>query len=223
MKVVDSLSTLDIADIAALKPDIILAGYLGDRAYYDRLTAVAPTIPVMKKGATVDTWEDLATAAGKIFTEQDQAKQLIATTQGNIDKFTADHPGAMGKTFTFAQFQPTGNIGAINSTDDPAAGLLAQLGFTLNPKLAAQHSGSATRTPISAERIDLLDSDLLVAWTLGDRSALEKVPGWDSLTAVRNNTVVYLTNDNAPAFGVPSAPSVNYVISLLDPVAARMK
>ncbi len=223
VKVVDSLASMDVAEVAALKPDLILAGYLGDRSYYDRLAKIAPTIPVMEKGVSVDTWQDVATTAGKIFGKQDAAAALITKTQGNIDKFKADHPAAVGKTFTFAQFQPTGNIGAINSTKDSAAGLLASLGFTLNPKLAAQHNGSATRSPISAERIDLLDSDLLVAWTLGDRSTLEKVPGWNSLTAVRDDTVVYLTNDNAPAFGVPSAPSVDYVISLLNPVAARMK
>ncbi|AZG44369.1 ABC transporter substrate-binding protein [Gordonia insulae] len=222
VKVVNSLAALDISEIAAFQPDLILAGYTGDQKNYDRLRALAPTIPVMKKGATVDTWEDIATTAGRIFTKESQAQELVDETNGKIEKFTSDHPNAVGKTFTFAQFQPTGNIGAINSTDDPAAGLLTQLGFTLNPKLAAEHTGSATRSPISSERIDLLDSDLLVAWTLGDDSVYQKVPGWDNLTAVKNDTVVYLTNDNAPAFGVPSAPSVAYVIGLLDPVAARM-
>ncbi|MFW0785668.1 ABC transporter substrate-binding protein [Gordonia sp. CPCC 206044] len=219
IKVVDSLTSIDVAELAAFKPDLILAGYVGDQKNYDRLSALAPTIPVMRKGASVDTWEDITTTTGKIFGKESDAAELVTATQDKIDAFKADHPAAVGKTFTFAQFQQTGGVGAVNSTEDAAAGLLTQLGFVLNPKLAAENKGGATRSMISSERIDLLDSDLLVAWTLGDKSVYAKVPGWDSLTAVRDDTVVYLTNDNAPAFGVPSAPSVEYVIGLLDPVA----
>ncbi|MEE3850354.1 iron-siderophore ABC transporter substrate-binding protein [Gordonia sp. LSe1-13] len=222
VKVVGSLSSLDISEIAAYEPDLILAGYLGDERRYEQLSGLAPTIPVMQEGATVDTWEDIATTTGQIFGVEDEAEALVTDTNERIEQFKSDHPDAMGKTFTFAQFQPTGQIGAINSTKDSAAGLLEQLGFTLNPALAEQHNGTATRSPISTERIDLLNSDLLVAWTLGDDSVYQNVPGWDNLTAVQNDTVVYLTNDNAPAFGVPSAPSVDYVIGLLNPVADRM-
>jgi iron complex transport system substrate-binding protein len=222
VKVVPSVAALDISELAAYKPDLILAGYVGDQKNYDRLSAVAPTIPVMQKGATVDTWEDVASTTGKIFGKESEADDLIKQTDAKIATFKSDHPNSVGKTFTFAQFQPTGQIGAINSTKDSAAGLLAQLGFVLNPKLAAEHKGSATRSPISPERVDLLDSDLLVAWSLGDDSVYQRVPGWDNLTAVKDDTVVYLTNDNAPAFGVPSAPSVDYVIGLLNPVAPRL-
>lgn len=222
IKVVGSISTLGVSELAAYKPDLILAGYLGDRKAYERLSSVAPTIPVMRTGATVDSWEDIATTTGKIFEKQSAAEKLVSTTNADIARFKADHPTAVGKTFTFAQFGPTGQIGAINSTKDSAAGLLAQLGFVLNPALAAEQTGRATRALISPERVDLLNSDLLVAWSLGTDSVYQRVPGWDNLKAVRDNTVVYLTNDNAPAFGVPSAPSVTYVIGLLEPVAARL-
>ncbi|WAC55383.1 ABC transporter substrate-binding protein [Gordonia sp. SL306] len=222
VEIVGSMAALDISKVAAYKPDLILAGYTGGQKNYDRLSALAPTIPVMKKGATVDTWEDITQATGTMFGKNAAADDLVDGTNDKITRFRSDHPNAAGKTFTFAQFQPTGDVGAINSVEDPAAGLLAQLGFTLNPKLAAEHTGTVTRSRISSERIDLLDSDLLVAWTLGDDSAYQKVSGWNGLTAVENDTVVYLTNDNAPAFGVPSAPSVGYVIDLLNPVAQRL-
>ncbi|MFW0794698.1 iron-siderophore ABC transporter substrate-binding protein [Gordonia sp. CPCC 205515] len=212
-----------VDDIARFNPDVILAGYVPDQQYYDQLSKLAPTIPVMKQGATVDTWEDVATTTGKIFGKQDEAQALVDKTNTQIADFQKAHPNAMGKTFTFAQFRGASGFGAVTTTNDSSAGLLAQLGFTLNPKLAAEYKeGGPTRTVISPERIDLIDSDLIVAWTLTDRSAIEQVPGWSNLKAVKNDTVAYITNDNAAAFSVPSAPSVGYVINLLNPIAARL-
>ncbi len=118
---------------------------------------------------------------------------------------------------------PTGQVGAINSTKDAAAGLIAQLGFTLNPQVAALHNGQSTRALISPERIDLLNSDLLVVYVPGGNNAVvNQVPGWSNLTAVKNGTVVYLDDKTQPAFSVPSAPSVGFVIDTLNPVAAKL-
>lgn len=62
---------------------------------------------------------------------------------------------------------------------------------------------------------------MLLAYTLGDPAALNRIPGYNTLTAVRNGTVVYLNNDTSPAFGVPSAPSVDYVTQTLGQVASK--
>ncbi|MFW0790742.1 ABC transporter substrate-binding protein [Gordonia sp. CPCC 205333] len=221
--IVKSLADMDITKLAQLNPDLILAGYVGQKETYDRLSKLAPTIPVMKKGATVDTWEDIATTTGKIFGKQDQAAKLVSDTNAKIEKFKTDNAGAMGKTFVFAQFQPTGGIGAVNNAEkDPSAGLLTQLGFKLYPPLAAQNKGGPTRSLISSERVDLLNSDLLIAWPLAANFDFNKIPGWTNLTAVRNGTVLEVSNDNVPAFGVPSAPSVSYVIDLLTPIAQKL-
>ncbi|OZC30487.1 ABC transporter substrate-binding protein [Gordonia polyisoprenivorans] len=212
-----------VAELAKFNPDLILAGYLGSEDQYNKLKEIAPTIPVLTKGATADTWEQLTTTAGKIFGVGDQAQKLIDDTNGEISTFKSNNAKAQGKTFTFAQVGPTGQVGAINSTKDAAAGLIAQLGFTLNPQVAALHNGQSTRALISPERIDLLNSDLLVVYVPGGNNAVvNQVPGWSNLTAVKNGTVVYLDDKTQPAFSVPSAPSVGFVIDTLNPVAAKL-
>ena len=216
-------SQVSVGELAKYQPDLILAGYLGDKSRYDKLAEIAPTIPVLVKGAPADTWEKITTTAGEIFGKQQQATELVDSTNKKIADFKSQHPAAMGKTFTFAQVGPTGQVGAINTTEDAAAGLIAQLGFTLNPKVAEQHKEGSTRSLISAERIDLLDSDLLVVYVPGgDPAVAERVPGWSSLPAVKNGTVIFLDDNTQPAFSVPSAPSVGFVIDKLDPVAAKL-
>lgn len=212
-----------VAEVAKFKPDLILAGYLGSEDQYKKLAEVATTIPVLKKGATADTWESLTTTAGKIFGEQAAAQKVIDETNAKISAFKSEYKGAQGKTFTFAQAMPTGQIGAVNTTDDAAAGLLAQLGFTLNPEVAKQHTAGSTRSRISSERLDLLNSDLLVAYVPGgDFAAVRALPGWSSLTPVRNGTVVYLDDKTQPAFSVPSAPSVEFVINSIKEAAGKL-
>ncbi|WP_246008007.1 hypothetical protein [Gordonia oryzae] len=45
-----------------------------DRAAYDRLTQIAPTIPVMATDTVTDSWQDVMTTAGRIFGKQQQAE-----------------------------------------------------------------------------------------------------------------------------------------------------
>lgn len=216
----DTLPTVDA--MARFEPDLIIAGTALDADRFAAYTKLAPTITVLNPNGPVDSWQEIATAAGKIFGKETAAADLVGRTQRNVDAFKAKYPAAAGKTFTYALFQTTGSFGAINSTKDPAAALLTELGFVLNPRLAAMNKGAVTRSRLSAERIDLLDSDLLLAYTLGDPAALARIPGWNSLTAVKDGTVLYLNNDTSPAFSVPSAPSVDYVIATLSPIASRL-
>ncbi|MFT4125522.1 MAG: ABC transporter substrate-binding protein [Gordonia sp. (in: high G+C Gram-positive bacteria)] len=221
---VADISQVSIDQIAKFNPDLILAGPgAADEAAYKKFSALAPTLPVLKQGTTVDTWESLAETAGKIFGKQDAATELISKTNAEIAAFKQQHPAAAGKTFIFAQVTPQG-FGAVNSTEDASAGLLAQLGFTLEPGIAALHeAGGATRARLSAERVDLLNSDLLVVYLpQGDRNVVNQIPGWNNLKAVRNGTVVYITDAEHGAFSVPSAPSVGFVIKTITPAVAKL-
>lgn len=224
VEVVPSLESMDIGTIAKFDPDIILAGYVADKAYYDKLNELAPTIPVMAADSDVDQWQDIAEATGKIFDKADEAQQLIDDTNANIETFKSTYPGAQGKSFVFTQIQAeAASIGVVNSTADAAAGTPEELGFTLYEPVAALHEdGGRTRGLISNERTDLLNADLLIAWTIGDKSDVERIPGWNELTAVQNDTVVYVDNDNYAAFGTPSAASIEYIIELLTPAAERL-
>ncbi len=82
---------MTVAELAKFNPDLILAGYLGSEDQYNKLKEIAPTIPVLTKGATADTWEQLTTTAGKMFGVGDQAQKLIDATNGEISTFKSNN------------------------------------------------------------------------------------------------------------------------------------
>lgn len=157
--------SISVPQLAAIEPDIILAGYLGSEDQYNRLNQVAPVIPVMEKGAVMDSWQDSITTAGEIFGKQDQAQSLMEETEEQVEDFQAAHPNAQGKTFSFGQLTAEGQIGLIADQNDPTTKLMSSLGFILDPKIQEVAQGQ-TRVLVSAERTDLLNSDLLVLWPL---------------------------------------------------------
>jgi hypothetical protein len=72
-----TVAEISIEKLAGLQPDLILVGYVGDKATYEKLAAVAPTVPVMDAKAVLDSWQDVTTTAGRIFGHDEQAKQLV--------------------------------------------------------------------------------------------------------------------------------------------------
>lgn len=210
------------AQLAELEPDLILAGYTGDEATYERFSSVAPTIPVVTPDAILDSWQTVAEQTGEIFGKQQEATDLIDSTNTKIEDFKTEFPATQGKSFTYTQVRPDGQLGVIAAESDPTSQLLAEFGFELNPKILEANTDGAARMAISSERVDLLDSDLLIAWTLGDPGSVERIPGWDNLPAVQDDAVIFVTNDDSQAFTSPSAPSVDYVIELLRQVAPNL-
>lgn len=211
------------AQLAALEPDLILAGYTGDEETYQRFNSVAPTIPVVTPDAILDSWQVVAEQTGKIFGKEQAATDLIDQTNQNIAEFKAEFPNTQGKTFTYAQIRPDGQLGVVASNTDPTAKLQEDLGFVLNPAIVEANTDGAARMAISSERVDLLDSDMLIAWTMGDESSVERIPGWDNLTAVENGSVIFVTNDDSQGFTSPSAPSVDWVIEQISKIAPTIE
>lgn len=215
-------ASIDVPRLAALEPDIILAGYLGSEDEYKRLSQVAPVIPVMEKDAVMDSWQDVAVTSGKIFGKQDQAQSLVDDVEKQLTDFKSAHPNADGKTFSFGQLTAEGQIGLIADDNDPTTKLLASMGFVLDPKVKEVAQGQ-TRVLVSAERTDLLNSDLLVLWPLGgDPAAFDALPGWANRTAVQSGATLFVDNNNAAALSTPSVLSVPYAIDLVTPAAEKI-
>ncbi|WP_020500539.1 ABC transporter substrate-binding protein [Sciscionella marina] len=205
--------TIPYEKVAAVKPDLILAGYQNKNSY-QRLSEIAPTIPVMTKNAILDGWQDITTTAGRILGKEDEARSLVDNANAKIADFREHFSGTSGKTFSFGQFTGT-QFGLVTAETDPAARVLTSLGLKLNP-IAKEKSRGATRVLVSPENMDVLDSDLLLMWPLGDKArALEKMPGWNKLTAVHKRTAVMLDDQTAMAFSSPSVTSIPWALDHL--------
>ncbi|WP_240498105.1 ABC transporter substrate-binding protein [Williamsia sp. 1135] len=214
--------SISVPQLAAIEPDIILAGYLGSEDEYKRLRQVAPVIPVMQKDAVMDSWQDVTLTAGKIFGKQDQAQSLVDDAEQQVTDFKTAHPNAQGKTFSFGQLNAEGQIGLIADENDPTTKLMTSMGFVLDPRIKEVAEGQS-RVLVSAERTDLLDSDLLVLWPLGgDPAAFDALPGWANRTAVKSGATVFVNNNNASALSNPTVLSVPFALDLIAPAAEKI-
>ncbi|WP_148302179.1 ABC transporter substrate-binding protein [Tomitella biformata] len=212
----------DLEELAKFAPDVILAGYVPDQGTYDKLSSVAPTIPVMASGAVNDSWQDVLSAAGRIFDKQDDAATAIAEVDGQLAQIKSKYPAAQGQTFAFGQLTPDGEFGVVTSGTDPSAKLLASVGLVLDPGVESL-SANGQRVTVSGERLDLLGSDLLIFWPLaGGPEVFGSIPGWNNLPAVQRGATVFLTNDNAAAFAAPTVYSVPWAANKLEPALATL-
>lgn len=214
--------SISVPQLAALEPDLILAGYLGSEDEYKRISQVAPTIPVMAKDAVMDSWQDVTLTAGRIFGKEDKAQSLVDDVESQVADFKTDHPAALGKTFSFGQLTQEGQVGVVADDTDPVSKLMSSMGMVLDPKVKEVAEGQ-TRVLISRERTDLLNSDLLILWPLGgDPAAFESLPGWSNRTAVKSGAVVYVNNNNAAALSEPTIYSVPYALNLIGAAADKI-
>lgn len=213
----------DLEKVASFAPDVILAGYIPDQGTYDKLSSVAPTIPVMTENAVNDSWQDVLSTAGEIFGKQDEAAAAISDVDRRVQEVRSQYPAAQGKTFTFGQLTGDNQFGVVTSAADPSAQLLASVGLVLDPKVTSL-SDTGQRALVSSERLDLFSSDLLVFWPLaGGPEVFDSIAGWDNLPAVKSGATVFLTNDTASAFASPTVYSVPWAIDKLEPALAKLQ
>ncbi|MPY95934.1 MAG: ABC transporter substrate-binding protein [Acidimicrobiia bacterium] len=89
---------VNLEEIASLHPDVIListAWPIYGQAY-DRLSEIAPTIPHL--GALLqDDPAELTRMIGAVLGNPGGAEELIERSDGEVDEFTAEHPGLRGR------------------------------------------------------------------------------------------------------------------------------
>lgn len=213
---------IDYEKLASLQPELILAGYQ-TKETYDRLAAIAPTIPVIDSAAVLDSWQQITETAGMIFDRETEAKALVADVTTKIEKFRAEFPATEGKTFAYGQF--TGDqFGLVAADTDPAARTLGELGLTLDLKSKQEGKGSS-RVLVSLEKVEVLDADLVIMWPLtGGEAVLKDVVGWSDLAAVRRGSYLIVDDTTSSALASPSLASVPWALEhQLRPAFGRLR
>lgn len=146
----------------------------------------------------------------------------VTDVENQIAETKAKYPASQGTTFTFGQLTPQKQFGVVTSETDPSTKLVAQFGLQLDPAVKSL-ADQGPRTTVSGERVDLLDSDVLILWPLvGGAESFNSVPGCDQLPAVRNGTLVVLSNETASAFSSPTVYSVPWVVETMAPVLSKL-
>ena len=206
--------------IAALRPDLILGVNAGmTKEDYEKLSKLAPTIATPKGGTDwFSKWDSQVPLIAAALGKPEEGRALVKRVKDGYAKAAAEHPEFEGKTATFVQNGLyNGLIYAYQ--DGLNTDFLTMLGFKINPKLAPLQKKAGEQAAISAERLDVIDADLIVFATEkpSDVDALEKVPTFDKLSAVAEHRAVYTDGTLAGALYFISPLSLPYVLERLTP------
>ncbi|MFD7537790.1 iron-siderophore ABC transporter substrate-binding protein [Streptomyces sp. NPDC059819] len=188
--------------IAALRPDLIVAVYSEiDKAAYDKLSKIAPTVARTKteKEPFSAPWQDNALHIAKALGKADEGKQLVQGIQDKLAGVKKAHPEFANQTAVALSWYK--NSVTPFTTKDVRGQLLSGMGFkgqTGIDKIA----GSDFSTQLSPERMDLVDVDRVFAINdKADTEALKKDKLFSNLKVAKANKVSYLLDSEGPAAG----------------------
>jgi iron complex transport system substrate-binding protein len=206
--------------IAGLRPDLIIGVNSGmKRADYDKLSRLAPTVPA-GKGSTeyFSPWEQQVELVAAALGKPEEGRALVQRIKDDYAEVAAAHPEFEGKTATFSQNGFYDGLIYVYP-DGLNTDFLTMLGFTINPKLTPLVERQGEQVAVSAERMGVLDADVIVFATEqpSDIAALKKVPTFDKLGAVAENRAVYTDGTLAGAIYFISPLSLPYVLERLAP------
>lgn len=214
---------IDVEAVAQLRPDLIIGTNSGmERDMYKKLSALAPTIPGPKGGTLYGSpWDVQTQLVADALGRHAAGVKLIADVRRTFADAAAEHPEFRGKTVTFSQ-----NAFYDGKLYVYPKGLgtefLSMLGFTINPKITPL-AEPGTQAEISAERLDVIDADVLVFATEkpGDVANLLKIPTFRPLDAVRGHRAVFTDATLSGAMYFETPLSLRHVAEKLTPLLAE--
>ncbi|GAA3733414.1 iron-siderophore ABC transporter substrate-binding protein [Streptomyces tremellae] len=220
IQLIDQTSGIPIEKVAAAAPDLILAS--DDYSIKDdfpKLNRIAPTLGY-QDGPGSDQWDVMIRRAGKALGRADEAEKLIKGVQDKVAKAVASHPQFKGHTYTFGPAGSDGSVFTISREADASAEFFSRLGFHLSPKVTSlPQSSTPNRSQIAAERLDLLDADVLILAypDAKTRAQFESKPLFKRLSAVKRGAYIAIDMPTALSLAFPSVLSIPYGLDLMLP------
>jgi iron complex transport system substrate-binding protein len=207
--------------IAALQPDLIVAINAGvDQDSYNRLSAIAPTIPQSGDAPFFEPWKTQATTIGQATLQSDKMQSLITQADNRFSSVAKANPQFRGKNALLLQgtlFQ-----------DQVAATLpgwrtdfLTQMGFRIPDSVNAftidEHRAFIPRDQI----VPVLNTADVLIWTTesdADEAGLRADPAFQQLNATAQNRNVFTGKEVAGAIAFSSPLSLPVVANQLPPM-----
>ena len=220
----EQTTLLDTADgppleeIAALRPDVVLAPYEGfDEGVYEDLSGIAPTVAYPGEPWTTP-WREQTRMIGQALGMADEAEQLISDTEEDLAAVAAEHPEFEGLTFAYTSLGAEALYAYLPS--DPRVQLIEDLGFTPAPSVDELAEGADAGTfyaQLSLEQAPDIESDVLVGFTDG-LTAEEALNSdlYSSVPAIGRDAAVVLDDQEvAAAASSVSVLSIPFVVDEL--------
>lgn len=210
-----------VEEVANLAPDLILAdAFIATQKNYDDLSKIAPTLPGLTKEA-VTPWQDQVKALGQVLHKTDDADRVVGDLTARIDGIAQKYPGLKGKTFVSSWLSGPTQLMVLTDPKDASSQLFTQLGMSI-PKHLSDQGGNGGRLALSPERLNELDSDLLLAgYSPGMDEKFRQLPGYNDLPSVKKNAIVFLTLQEISAINQPTPLALPYLLDKLEPALAN--
>ncbi|TQM10877.1 iron-siderophore ABC transporter substrate-binding protein [Pseudonocardia kunmingensis] len=222
--VFDTAQGIPYEQIAALRPDLVLAGtYYGIEGEVARLSEIAPVV-TYRRGALVDTWQDHAALIGEAMGEEQRAAAVVAGLQDRIAGIAAEHPSWRDRTFTLSFNYEAGRITSIVDPADFAMRMVAELGLVPSPGVARlPTSGDAGQADLSYEVVSALDADVLLMAHISPsvQAQLESLPVFAGVPAVREGRYVPVDLITVSVLRAPMVLGIEHALDRLVPELER--
>ena len=220
---------LNYEAILALAPDLISAVDSGiTQEEYDNLSQIAPTL------AQVDTyvdfgmpWQETTRLIGTALGRSQQAEAAIAAVESSLEAAREDFPQFQGATVSVAY--KTAETYGYYTGQDGRGRFFTDLGFVV-PEEQNELAGDSFYYYLSEERIDVLDTDLLVFLALqfyegGSEVAREEIssdPLLSQLDVVADERVFFVADDYDDALQFSTVLSLPYLLENMVPEIAEV-
>jgi len=212
--------------IAEAAPDLILATYSGiTEEQYDLLSEIAPVVAYPDLPWTTP-WRDVISITGTALGKSTAADEVLASIDEIVAEKAAEHPEFAGKTF--AATYDVGGTFYVYKPADPRVEFLIDLGLESAPAVDALSNGdSSFYYTLSYEKLDALDSDLLIGYFENQETgeAFAAQPYAQSIPAVAAGGLVSVEGAAlVSSVSPPTALSLPWgVDSFVDAIAAALK
>ncbi|OLL73264.1 hypothetical protein Ae168Ps1_1648 [Pseudonocardia sp. Ae168_Ps1] len=226
---IDPNAPLSPEQIAAFAPDLILAVsafQVTDRATYDRISTIAPTV-VAAEGLYSASMQDDARQVGRALGEEQRVDELIAAADARIAAVGDELPGLAGRTYLYGQAR--GEIlPMVVGEQNQSTAFMRSLGLAVPESFASAPASDALApgtVGISYEEVGRLSEADLLLMTFageGDRATFEGDELVQRVRAVQQGTYVPLTLDQAVALQAPNVVSAGWLVDQLRPALEKV-
>lgn len=222
--VLNSDNGIPVDQIAGLKPDLIVAINAGvDADTYQKLSAIAPTVPQADGDAFFEPWKEQATTIGQAVFQADQMKSLVDAVDQKFTAVAKQNPQWTGKKALLMQgtlWQGT----VVATMAGWRTDFLNQMGLVIDDSI--KPFGTGQRAVIPRDHIKaVLDSADVVIWTTqspDDQKALLADPEVAGSQATVRNRHIFTTKDQAGAIAFASPLSYPLVADQLPPQLSKI-
>jgi iron complex transport system substrate-binding protein len=207
---------LNIEQIAALQPDIIMAVSSGiTQEQYDLLSQIAPVVASEAQYGDYGTpWQADVRTDGRALGLTDEAETAIKKVEDRFAEIRAAHPDWQGKSAAVG-FYWNDAPGAYRSIDIRPR-MLEALGFKTPESIDKLAADDVFFVSMSAEDLSPLDTDLLI-W-FDDEGKVETLPLRPATRAFKEGREIFPDTILSGAFSYSSLLSIDYALDHLVPL-----